>query len=94
MEKLIITVAATGNVPTQAMNSHLPVTPDEIAETAVRCRAAGAGLIHVHARDAEGRPTLDPEVFARIHRLVGEPPEIAEAQVVMAVLGGVVMYRR
>jgi len=70
MDKLIITVAPTGNVPTKEMNPHLPVTPDEIAETAVRCRAAGASLIHVHARDAAGQPTLDPAVFARIHERI------------------------
>lgn len=70
MDKLIITVAPTGNVPTQEMNPHLPVTPEEIAETAARCRQAGASLIHIHARDAAGKPTLDPDVFARIHQLV------------------------
>jgi 3-keto-5-aminohexanoate cleavage enzyme len=70
MNKLIITVAPTGNVPTKGMNPHLPVTPQEIAETAVRCRQAGASLIHVHARDAAGNPTLDPDVFGRIYQLV------------------------
>ncbi len=70
MNKLIITVAPTGNVPTREMNPHLPVTPDEIAETAIRCREAGASVIHLHARDAAGKPTLDPEIFARIHQLV------------------------
>jgi 3-keto-5-aminohexanoate cleavage enzyme len=70
MDKLIITVAPTGNVPTKEMNPHLPVTPEEIAETAVRCRRAGASLIHVHARDAAGEPTLDPDVFGRIYQLV------------------------
>jgi len=70
MDKLIITVAPTGNVPTKEMNPHLPITPEEIAETAVRCRQAGASLIHVHARDAAGKPTLDPDVFGRIHQLV------------------------
>lgn len=72
MDKLIITVALTGSVPTRAMNPHLPVTPEEIAESAVRCRQAGASIAHVHARDAEGQPTLDPEIFARIHRLIEE----------------------
>ncbi len=76
MNKLIITVAATGNVPTKEMNPHLPVTPEEIAATAVRCRRAGASLIHVHARDAAGKPTLDPEVFARIHRLIAERTDL------------------
>lgn len=54
----------------------LPLTPQEIAETALRCREAGASLIHVHARDAAGKPTLDPEVFARIHRLVSERTDL------------------
>ncbi len=76
MDKLIITVAATGNVPTKEMNPHLPVTPKEIAASAARCRRAGAGLIHVHARDVVGKPTLDPEVFARIHRLVSDQTDL------------------
>jgi 3-keto-5-aminohexanoate cleavage enzyme len=70
MRKLIITVAPTGNVPTKEMNPYLPVTPDEIAATAVRCREAGASIVHVHARDAAGVPALDPEVFAHIHQLI------------------------
>jgi 3-keto-5-aminohexanoate cleavage enzyme len=76
MGKLIITVAPTGNVPTKEMNPHLPVTPEEIAETAERCREAGASVIHVHARDVVGKPTLDPEVFARIYELVSERTDL------------------
>jgi 3-keto-5-aminohexanoate cleavage enzyme len=73
---LIITVAPTGNVPTKEMNPHLPTTPEEIAETAVRCREAGASIIHIHARDRAGVPTLDPDVFGRIHRLVSETTDL------------------
>jgi len=76
MDKLIITVAPTGNVPTKDMNPHLPATPEEIAETAVRCREAGASLIHVHARNAEGRPTLDPDIFARIYHSIAERTDL------------------
>jgi 3-keto-5-aminohexanoate cleavage enzyme len=76
VDKLIITVAPTGNVPTKEMTPHLPATPDEIAATALRCREAGASLIHLHARDAAGKPTLDPEVFARIHQLVSERTDL------------------
>jgi 3-keto-5-aminohexanoate cleavage enzyme len=64
--RLIITVAPTGSVPTKQQNPHLPITPDEIAETARHCRDAGASIIHVHARDQHGQPTLDPDVFAAI----------------------------
>jgi len=76
MDKLIITVAPTGSVPTKDRNPHLPLTPQEIAGTAVRCRQAGASLIHVHARDAAGKPTLDPAVFARIHERVSEQTDL------------------
>jgi 3-keto-5-aminohexanoate cleavage enzyme len=74
--KLIITVAPTGNVPTREMNPHLPVTPEEIADSAVRCRKAGASLIHVHARDPDGKPTLEPQVFARTHSLISERTDL------------------
>jgi 3-keto-5-aminohexanoate cleavage enzyme len=76
MDKLIITVAPTGNVPTKDMNPCLPVTPEEIAETAVRCREAGASLIHIHARDAEGRPTLEANTFARIYHLITDRTDL------------------
>jgi 3-keto-5-aminohexanoate cleavage enzyme len=46
------------------------MTPEEIADVAVHCREAGASMIHVHARDGQGKPTLDPAVFARIHELI------------------------
>jgi 3-keto-5-aminohexanoate cleavage enzyme len=63
MQKLIITVALTGNVPTKEMNSNLPVTSAEIAADAKRCLDAGASILHVHARDKNEKPTLDVEVF-------------------------------
>lgn len=66
MEKLIITVALTGNVPTKKMNPHLPTTPDEIAEDVKRCSGAGACLFHVHARDSQAKPTFSISTFKKI----------------------------
>ena len=63
MEKLIITVAPTGSVPTKKDTPHIPVTPDEIAETAYRCEQVGAAIIHVHCRDERERPTSRYEIF-------------------------------
>jgi len=51
MEKLIITVAPTGSVPKKQNNPHVPITPKEIIETGVRCEAAGASILHIHARN-------------------------------------------
>ena len=46
------------------MSDALPVTPDEIARQAVDAVAAGAAIIHLHARDPEtGRPSPDPALF-------------------------------
>ena len=60
MEKLIITVALTGNVPTKKMNPNLPVSAEEIAADVRRCHEAGAVLFHVHARDAGRIACLEP----------------------------------
>lgn len=72
MEKLIITVALTGNVPTQSMNPNLPVTAAEIAADVKRCYEAGATLFHVHARDADQKPTLDINVYKENARCIKE----------------------
>src|SRR5688572_27823461 len=63
MEKLVITVAPTGSVPRKKDTPHVPVTPDEIAETAYLCEQAGAAIIHVHCRDEDERPTSRFEIF-------------------------------
>ncbi len=63
MDKLIITVAPTGSVPRKKDTPHVPVTPDEIADTAYRCEQEGAAIIHVHCRDEDERPTSRFEIF-------------------------------
>jgi uncharacterized protein (DUF849 family) len=55
----LITVAPTGAESAKSDVPALPVTLDELVTTAKACQAAGAGVIHVHVRDAEARPTLD-----------------------------------
>jgi uncharacterized protein (DUF849 family) len=66
MTKAIITCAITGSVHTPSMSPYLPVTPDEIAESAVAAAEAGAAMLHFHARNPDdGRPTQDPALFAR-----------------------------
>ncbi|MCC7426038.1 MAG: 3-keto-5-aminohexanoate cleavage protein [Alphaproteobacteria bacterium] len=64
-KKLIITARINEYMPRQP-NPHVPFTPDEIAETAAACRAAGASLIHFHARNPDGSPSHDPAVYAEI----------------------------
>ena len=66
MDKLIITAALTGNITLPTQTPYLPITPEQIAEEAVKCVEAGAASIHVHARDPQtGQPSTDPAVFRR-----------------------------
>jgi 3-keto-5-aminohexanoate cleavage enzyme len=58
-DRLLITVAPTGAETSKADVPQLPTTPEEIAVTARDCEAAGAGMIHLHVRDADHQPTLD-----------------------------------
>jgi 3-keto-5-aminohexanoate cleavage enzyme len=57
--RTLITVAPTGAESAKSDVPALPVTLEELVETAVDCQAAGAGLVHVHIRDGDARPTLD-----------------------------------
>ena len=64
--KVIITCAITGAMHTPTMSEALPLTPEHIARESIAAAAAGASIIHLHARVPEtGQPTGDPEVFAQ-----------------------------
>jgi uncharacterized protein (DUF849 family) len=57
--KLLVTVAPTGAETRKEDCPQLPTTLAELVETAQRCEAAGAAMVHVHIRDDDHRPTLD-----------------------------------
>lgn len=62
--KAIITCAVTGSIHTPTMSEHLPLTPAQIAESALGAAQAGASILHLHARNPDdGSPTPSPEVF-------------------------------
>jgi 3-keto-5-aminohexanoate cleavage enzyme len=66
-DKVIITVALTGGFLGKEASLHIPIQPDEIAEAAYACYNEGATIIHMHARDKEGKPSGSVEVFSEIH---------------------------
>lgn len=68
MNRVIVTAALTGAATTRKHCPHLPYTPVEIAEEARRAAEAGASIVHVHAREDDGRPSFRPELFAAIAR--------------------------
>lgn len=62
----IICVAITGSVPTKADNPAVPISVAEQIDSTQAAFEAGASILHAHVRDDEGRPTSDPERFARL----------------------------
>jgi uncharacterized protein (DUF849 family) len=62
--KVIISCAVTGAIHTPSMSPYLPVTAEEIADSAVGAAEAGAAIIHLHARNpVDGRPDQNPALF-------------------------------
>lgn len=63
--KIVISCAVTGAIHTPSMSPYLPITPEEITDAAVEAAAAGAAIVHLHARDpVNGRPDQRPAAFA------------------------------
>ncbi len=61
---IVITVAPVGAEVTRDHHPGVPFTPDEISTASLEAVAAGASVVHLHARQNDGTPTGDPDVFA------------------------------
>ncbi|MEV6526646.1 BKACE family enzyme [Longispora sp. NPDC051575] len=59
----LITVAPTGAETSKTDVPALPVTLPELVGTAQECEALGASVIHIHVRDADAKPSLDPALL-------------------------------
>ena len=64
--KIILTAALTGVLATREQCPGIPYTAKEIAEEARRSIDAGASVVHIHARQDDGRPAFDVESYRRI----------------------------
>lgn len=60
---LIINVCLTGMIPTKRTTRYVPISVDEIVEDAIRVYDAGARIVHLHARDAEGKPAYQARYY-------------------------------
>ena len=69
-EPMVITAAMVGAETTREQTPYLPITAEEIAEDAVRCREAGAAMVHLHVRTPEGKPSQDAELFRAAIRAI------------------------
>jgi 3-keto-5-aminohexanoate cleavage enzyme len=73
---VVITCAITGNKTTREMNPHLPVTPKEQGEAALRAVQAGASVIHLHVREDDGSESLREERYLEaLHEIRARVPE-------------------
>ncbi|HSB04237.1 MAG TPA: 3-keto-5-aminohexanoate cleavage protein [Thermodesulfobacteriota bacterium] len=67
MKKVIITAAITGSIHTPSMSPYLPITPEQIAEEAIKVYDAGGAVAHVHVRDPKtGIPNADQDAYREI----------------------------
>jgi 3-keto-5-aminohexanoate cleavage enzyme len=65
-DKVVVTCAVTGVLANRGQNPAIPYSPEEIGEETKRAYDAGASVVHLHARNADGSPTFEPAVFAKI----------------------------
>jgi len=78
-DPVVITCALTGGIHGKEANANLPEQPDEIVAQGVAAAAAGAAILHVHARNPDGSNTMDPEIYGELHeRLCAETDAIVQ----------------
>lgn len=69
---VILTCALVGAELTREQAPYLPLTPDEIATSVAEAQAAGASIVHLHVRDAQGRPTCSEATFRETIKKIRE----------------------
>lgn len=77
MDKLMITAAITGSATVPSLTPYLPLTPQDIAASAIEAAEAGAAIVHIHARRPEdGYPSSDLEHFREILTRIKEKSNV------------------
>lgn len=62
-----VTCAVTGSGATTDKSPHVPVTPEQIAESAIEAARAGAAIAHIHVRDPEtGKGSRDTALYREV----------------------------
>jgi 3-dehydrocarnitine:acetyl-CoA trimethylamine transferase len=65
--KVMISCAVTGSADTPGKNPAVPVTPQQIATSAIDAAKAGAAIVHIHVRDPETtRPSMDIALYREV----------------------------
>ena len=65
--KVMISCAVTGSADTPAKNPAVPVTPEQIARSAIDAAKAGAAIVHIHVRDPlTTRPSMELALYGEV----------------------------
>jgi len=76
-EKIVINFTPTGMLPTKKDTPYVPISPEEIVEDVRRAYLLGITMVHLHARDENGLPTHQKDVYAKIiHGIRQFAPEL------------------
>jgi 3-dehydrocarnitine:acetyl-CoA trimethylamine transferase len=83
--EVFVTCAVTGAGDTAGRSALVPVTPEQIADSAIEAARAGAAVVHIHVRDPEtGKGARDPALY----RAVVERIRAADVDVVLNLTAG------
>jgi len=76
--RVVITCALTGNLTKPEQSPHLPITPKQIADSALAAAQAGAAVVHIHVRDPKtGRPSMDLDLYREtVDRIRAGAPDL------------------
>jgi uncharacterized protein (DUF849 family) len=89
ISEAFITCAVTGAGDTVARSEHVPVTPDQITDSALDAARAGAAVVHIHVRDpATGRGARDPALFRAVVERIRAAPDVDPVLNLTAGMGG------
>lgn len=67
MRDVILTCAITGNITRPEQTPHLPITPQQIADSALEAAEVGASVVHIHVRHSDdGRPSMETAHYAEV----------------------------
>src|SRR5262245_49404360 len=74
-KKTILTCAVTGSPPTPKKSPAVPVTPAEIADSAIEAARAGAAIVHIHVRDPEtGLASMRLDLYREVVERIRSSP--------------------
>jgi uncharacterized protein (DUF849 family) len=70
---VFLSCAITGGMSVPGQSAAIPVTPDQIIDSAVEANAAGAAIVHIHVREPEtGKPVADLGLFTEVLAGIGD----------------------